>query len=344
MKVSILIPCHNEEDALQACIESCLHQTRPIDEIVVVDDGSTDGSARVLAGYWGRIKVVTLARATGNKSYAQEAGLPHVTGDVFITTDADTMLDSTFVERIICPFADVRVAAVSGYIKSIRHNWLTALRELDYFIDQELLKRVRAAAQAIEVLPGCAAAFRTDAFRRHVSFDHDTITEDRDFTFKLHTAGYRIAYERRAIVHTQDPATLGAYVRQLRRWYGGSWQNVVKHRRLLLRIENAPRFLSSYVFALGHALLLCLSPLVAPRLGAWVYMIYMVWIAAVGLYAWRMRRRSDLVSCLPLACLTLVIKAWVYLEQFILQIVLRKRDHQWYRPPRRRVRYDQTRG
>ncbi|MFY0538088.1 glycosyltransferase family 2 protein [Nannocystis pusilla] len=68
MKVSIFIPCHNEEDALQACIESRLHQTRPIDETVVIDDGSTDGAASILAGYRGRIKVVTLAHATGGRA------------------------------------------------------------------------------------------------------------------------------------------------------------------------------------------------------------------------------------------------------------------------------------
>jgi glycosyltransferase involved in cell wall biosynthesis len=106
MKVSILIPCHNEEDAIQACLESCLHQTRAPDEIVVVDDGSTDRTASILEGYRGRIKIATIANATGNKSYAQERGLHDVTGDIVVMTDGDTILDRNFVARVVPRFAD----------------------------------------------------------------------------------------------------------------------------------------------------------------------------------------------------------------------------------------------
>jgi glycosyltransferase involved in cell wall biosynthesis len=57
----------------------------------VVDDGSTDATPQILATYGDKIKVVTIPVATGNKSYAQEQGISHVTSEVFIATDGDTI-------------------------------------------------------------------------------------------------------------------------------------------------------------------------------------------------------------------------------------------------------------
>ena len=339
MKVSILIPCHNEEDAIQACLESCLHQTRAHDEIVVVDDGSTDRTASILEGYRGRIKIATIANATGNKSYAQERGLHDVTGDIVVMTDGDTILDRNFVARVVPRFADENIAAVCGYVKSIDHNWLTACREIEYIIAQEITKRLQASRHAITVIPGCAAVFRTAIFRRHVGFDHDTLTEDRDFTFKLHEARLQILYARDAIVHTQDPATLGAYVRQVRRWYGGSWQNLFKHRAMLMRAGNAARFLSGYVIMLCAALSLCIMPIFSVRASIYLALSLCAQTLPVSLYAYLVRGRLDLIKYTPFSLITLLIRAWIFVEQFVYQIILRKKDLVWHKPPRRPVRY-----
>ena len=106
MKISILIPCWNEEKSIRACVKSCLKQTRKADEIIVVNDGSIDNSLNILKSFGSKIKIVHQAVCSGNKSYAQEIGLKHVTGDVFICSDADTLLDKHFVERIETHFQD----------------------------------------------------------------------------------------------------------------------------------------------------------------------------------------------------------------------------------------------
>ena len=100
MKISILIPCYNEELTIEKCIDSCINQTRQADQIVVVDDSSTDRTSEVLKKYGSKIKVVRTPKNTGNKSYAQEYGLQFIDGDIFITTDGDTMLKSDFIEII----------------------------------------------------------------------------------------------------------------------------------------------------------------------------------------------------------------------------------------------------
>ncbi len=182
LTITILIPCHNEERSIQKCVESCLAQTRAADEVVVINDGSTDKSGEILAGFGNKIKVVSIAEATGNKSYAQEYGLKFVTGDVFIATDGDTLLDKNFVQEVENHFGDESVIAVSGYVKSLPYNWLTSARAFEYTLGQNLHKLAQSYMNFMFVIPGAAGAFRTQVFKEKIDFEHDTITEDLDVT------------------------------------------------------------------------------------------------------------------------------------------------------------------
>ncbi len=141
MKVSILIPCHNEAQSIEKCILSCLNQTYLADEIIVVNDGSTDNSLKILKKFKNKIKIVNILKATGNKSCAQEQGLKYITGDILITTDGDTILDVNFIKNIIEEFKDKNIMACAGYVKSLQHNWLTASRQIEYLIGQEIHKQ-----------------------------------------------------------------------------------------------------------------------------------------------------------------------------------------------------------
>jgi len=224
IKISVLIPCRNEERSIKATVESCLNQSRKPDQIVVVNDGSTDRTADILALFGDKIQVVTIKKATGNKSYAQEYGLKFVTSDVFVTTDGDTMLDKDFIKYIEEDFQDESIISVAGYVRSMKYNWLTACRAFEYAVGQNLHKLAQSNINFLFVIPGAAGGFRTSDFRKHISFDHDTLTEDLDFTYRLHKKSLNILYDRRAIVFTQDPTTLKAYLNQMRRWFGGGWQ------------------------------------------------------------------------------------------------------------------------
>ena len=165
MRISILIPCHNEEKSIAKCVDSCLRQTRKADQILVVNDGSTDTSAQILSSYGDRIEVITIPIATGNKSRAQEKGLQYVTGDVFVATDGDTVLSRNFLNSIEKDFSDSSVVAVGGYVKSLKYNWLTACRALDYAVGQNIDKLAQDYVNYMLVIPGAAGAFRTDIFK-----------------------------------------------------------------------------------------------------------------------------------------------------------------------------------
>ncbi|MCX6796036.1 MAG: glycosyltransferase family 2 protein, partial [Candidatus Falkowbacteria bacterium] len=186
--ISVLIPAYNEEKSICRCVNSCLNQTRKPDEIIIVNDGSTDNTLKILKSFGNKIKIVDLKKNTGNKSKAQEMGLREVKTDVFITTDADTSLDKNFVKEIGKSFDEEGISAVCGFVKSDKCNWITNVREINYLVGQTVYKKAQSKINAIFVLVGCGSAFKTSDFRKIVTFDHDNVTEDLDFTYKLKLA------------------------------------------------------------------------------------------------------------------------------------------------------------
>ena len=335
MKISVLIPCYNEENTVAACIESVLGQSRPADEIIVVNDGSTDGTRSILASFGHSIRIVDTPQNTGNKSHAQEYGLQFVTGDIFVTTDADSLLAPDFIERIEKDFADPSVEAVAGYIKSVRMNWLTACRELDYVIGQDLHKKAQSHLNAILVIPGCAGAFRTHTFRKHITFDHDTVTEDLDFTYKYHKNEFRILFDTKAVVYTQDPFTLYSYIHQMRRWIGGGWQNLLKHWRVVARRPgHAVEIGFVYIEGTVFGLLFFILPLINVFYFITFFSGYFLVAGALGLYGAIARKRYDLALYAPLFPIVLIINSLIFLEQFVREVVFRRRTLHWFKPER----------
>jgi cellulose synthase/poly-beta-1,6-N-acetylglucosamine synthase-like glycosyltransferase len=341
MKISLLIPCHNEEKGIKNCIKSSLSQTRPIDEIIIVNDGSTDGTKEIIDAYVDsrdNIKLINLEKNTGNKSKAQEAGLPHVTGDIVVMTDADTVLDERFIENIENRFnsqKNNKLAAVAGYVKSIKYNWLTACREIDYVIGFDVFKQAQSLIGYVFVMPGCATAIRTEVLKK-LSFNHDTVTEDLDFTYQIHRMNLKIVFEKNAVVYTQDPPNLPSYIRQMKRWYGGGWQNFMKYYKIVFGKPSAAFELSlMFIDGLAYSLFLFFLMIFYPILFfTKVIPFYLLMIFIVSLYAGFKRSRLDLVLVAPLYLFIIFLNAWISIEQFFSEVVFRKRKLIWLKADR----------
>jgi cellulose synthase/poly-beta-1,6-N-acetylglucosamine synthase-like glycosyltransferase len=340
ISMSVLIPAHNEERAIAACIDSCLAQTRPADQIVVVNDGSTDNTGSIIAQYGDKITVVTIPKATGNKSYAQEIGLNYVTSDIFVATDGDTILDENFLKVVERHFIEQpELGAVSGYVQGSSQNWLTALREIDYVVGQDLYKQAQACMNYILVIPGCAGAFKTSLFKDGtVRFEHDTLTEDLDFTYRIHEHNIKIAFATDAISHTQDPYTIQAYVTQMRRWYGGGWQNLLKHYSLALKEPRAALQLSlTYIESFAFVAFFFILPLVNFFVFMWLMVAYLLIMVTLGAYAAIRRKNISLLYYSPLGLVLRFLNVWIFIEQFVIEVILGRRNMVWFSPERRIV-------
>lgn len=335
MKISILIPCHNEEQSIAACVQSCLDQTRKPDEIVVVNNGTTDRSTEILESFGNKIKLLNTP-ALGNKSFAQELGLKHVTGDIFIATDADTKLDKDFVKYVEEDYTKYpELTAIGGYVRSVRHNWLTACRAFEYAVGQNLHKLAQHHLDFLFVIPGAAGAFKTKDFFDHITFEHDTLTEDLDFTYRLHKQGLKIYYDRRVVVFTQDPQTLHSYINQMRRWFGGGWQCLMKHHRLAAEQPKMALELSlMYMEGIAFSTLLFLLPLLSLKFFLAFVGSYLVVALAFAIFAAWSEKRWELLL-VPVPYLLLVfINSYIFLEQMVREVFMGKKNLSWFQPER----------
>lgn len=337
LTIAILIPAHNEEKMIASCVSSCLRQSRPADQIIVVNDGSTDRTAEILASFGDQITVITTQKATGNKSRAQEIGIEAITADVFVATDGDTILDEYFVAHIEHEFRTrPDTAAVGGYVMSMRGNYLTAIREVDYVFGQDLYKQAQAYINYLFVIAGCAGAFKTELFRDGtIQFDHDTLTEDLDFTYKLHVANLPIRFCADAIAYTQDPQTLSSYINQMRRWYAGGWQTVGKHWRIAFREPSAALVLSlNYIEGLVFSCLFFVTLFVNAYVFLGLFSLYFLIGTGIGAYAALRRGRFDLLLVSPLATIMREVHAYLFLEQFFIEIIVGRKNMVWFQPER----------
>jgi glycosyltransferase involved in cell wall biosynthesis len=99
VNVSIIIPCYNAEPYLAQAIGSVLEQTRPPEELIVVDDGSTDGSRAIAESFGNRVRV--LSRRSGSASRTRILGASEATGDALMFFDADDVLGPTALQVLV---------------------------------------------------------------------------------------------------------------------------------------------------------------------------------------------------------------------------------------------------
>lgn len=302
--VSLLVPAYNEAVGIEATLRS-IAGTYPDLQVVVIDDGSTDGTADiaealVLPG------VEVVRQANAGKAAALNTGLTHVRHDIVVMVDGDTVFEPDTVRQLVQPLRDPAVGAVSGNTKvGNRSGILGRWQHLEYVIGFNLDRRMYDVLNCMPTVPGAAGAFRREALEAVGGVSTDTLAEDTDLTMAVTRAGWRVVYEERARAWTEAPATLNALWRQRYRWCYGTLQSIWKHRRAVL--EGGPGK-SLGLFGLPYLMLFqVLLPLLAPVIDVFaVYGLlfldpmkvaafwfgYLVLQLAGGAYALRLDRES----------------------------------------------------
>ncbi|MFM6931439.1 MAG: glycosyltransferase [Novosphingobium sp.] len=263
--VSVLIPAFNEERVIAASVEHILQSRDVRLEVIVIDDGSQDGTSATVTGAFGddpRVKLLRLEN--GGKARALNEGLKLAKGEIIIALDADTQFEPETIARLARWFADPAIGAVAGNAKvGNRYNLVTRWQAVEYVTAQNLERRALSRFDAITVVPGAVGAWRRQALEEVGDYPTDTLAEDQDLTIAIQRKGWRIGYDVEAIAWTEAPETFRALAKQRFRWAFGTLQCLWKHRSVLR--ERTPQGLAfigipqAWLFQVGFALI---SPLI----------------------------------------------------------------------------------
>lgn len=237
--VSVIVPAYNEEKVICQTIDSLLQSDYEHFNIIVVDDGSKDGTfARVQAQYGNHPKVKAFTKPNGGKALALNFGIAQTDAEVVICLDADTVFKPNAISKLVRHFTDPQIGAVAGNAKvGNRINLLTRWQALEYITSQNLDRRAFDQLNCITVVPGAIGAWRRNLVIQAGGFTHDTLAEDADLTLSILKLGYRVIYEERAIALTEAPDTVSGFIKQRFRWTFGTLQAIWKHRSAFLSLR-----------------------------------------------------------------------------------------------------------
>jgi poly-beta-1,6-N-acetyl-D-glucosamine synthase len=234
-RLSVIVPAYNEAECVADSIRSLQNQTIPPGEILVVDDGSTDGTAEVASALG--VTVLRPPANTGSKAGAQSFALEHVTSEFTMAIDADTVLAPDALEQLLPAFDDPETVAACGFVlpRHVHTTWERG-RHVEYLVAFTFYKQVQDFFGKPLIASGCFSAYRTEPLRAAGGWSTRTMAEDMDLTWTFYQAGHRVRFVPDAVCYPIEPHDLTFLGKQLRRWSHGLVQNVRLHWRGLLEV------------------------------------------------------------------------------------------------------------
>ncbi|MFF3344851.1 glycosyltransferase [Streptomyces sp. NPDC002779] len=267
--VSVLVPAYNEAKCIENTVRSLMASEHPI-EILVIDDGSTDGTARIVEAM-GLPNVRVVRQLNAGKPAALNRGLANARYDIVVMMDGDTVFEPATVRELVQPFGDPRVGAVAGNAKvGNRDSLIGAWQHIEYVMGFNLDRRMYDMLRCMPTIPGAVGAFRRTALERVGGMSEDTLAEDTDITMAMHRDGWRVVYAEKARAWTEAPETVQQLWSQRYRWSYGTMQAIWKHRRAL--VESGPSGRFGRVGLPLVSLFMVLAPLLAPLID--VFLLY----------------------------------------------------------------------
>ncbi len=257
--LGVIVAARNEAAVLPITLTALFAQSDPPDAIVIADDGSDDETATLLVRDYGLVKpqlghmsspsirfpgLRWLRLRPGGKARALNAAIMSVATDMIVTVDSDTLLEPDAVAAIRAGFrGDPSLVAATGVLFPVcgrsasgrLFQWFQAYEYMRNFLSRYAWAR----QDGLLLISGAFAAYRRQAVLDVGGFDPDCLVEDYELTHRLRDHAvvkgltWRTAVIGGARARTDAPASLGAFLRQRRRWFGGFLQTQLWYRHMV---------------------------------------------------------------------------------------------------------------
>lgn len=257
VSLGVLVPAHNESSVIVATLERLLQQQDSPNQIIVINDGSTDDTANTLHKAFaipvsgcGMFRSSTypnlylFEKQNSGKADSLNQALPHLHCDVVVTVDADTLLAPNALAEIRRAFTqEQNLAAACGVLRPRTRGGFVA-QCFSWFQHFEYLRAFlsRAAwmqSNALLLVSGAFAAYRKSALMAIGAYDKNSLVEDYELIHRLH----KYAHDRRynwtvrvlpsAFADTDAPASLRAFLQQRKRWFTGFLRTQYQYREMI---------------------------------------------------------------------------------------------------------------
>lgn len=188
MKVSVIIPAYNEERFLKKCLQSLQNQTIQANEIIVVNNNSTDTTRDIARSF----RCIIIDEKKQGISFARNAGFNHATGEILARIDADTIVPKNWVHTVMLSFKNNDVVGVSGPIIFYDFSGGKRVRQILGWIQKFLYFDISRFFMGYNVLFGSNMAIRKNAWTqiKNETCENDRIYhEDMDLSIHLQRIG-----------------------------------------------------------------------------------------------------------------------------------------------------------
>ncbi|NPA77004.1 MAG: glycosyltransferase [Candidatus Diapherotrites archaeon] len=232
--VSIVVPAYNEGKNVTKCLDSLLSLNYPTYEIIVVDDGSKDDTAKIVDDYIqrngvsDRVRLIRHERNRG-KAAAVNTGIRNARYDYVAVLDADSHVSSDSLLWMMPHFADPKVGAVSSAIHVRNPDNLLARLQWWEYLTTNFYRALMAVIDVLYVTPGVLSVYRKSVLEEVGLFDENEISEDLEIALRIKAHHYQILFEPNSITFTEVPTRFRDYWRQRLRWSRGFIRNFVKY-------------------------------------------------------------------------------------------------------------------
>lgn len=252
--VSVVVPVFNSGKTIAKCLDSLMRLNHPRYEIIIVDDGSTDNTARICRGY-NEITFVQLPRSGASK--ARNVAIEMARGKFIAFTDGDCVVEEDWLTQLEKGFTSPEIAGVGGDQKCPEDDTKTGttihgfLKSVGFVADYV---KTDAGMKETEHNPTCNGMYRKEVLEEVGGFNEDLWPgEDVELDLKIRRRGYKLIYNPAASVAHYRPGTYRGFARMLYR-YGIAQGYLVRKYGPFRRLHYVPPVLIA-----GLALLVALA-------------------------------------------------------------------------------------
>ena len=330
-RLTVIIPAYNEAESVADTVRSVLEQTTPPVRVIVVDDGSTDGTGALARG--AGAEVVRPSENTGSKAGAQNLALDLVDTPFCMAIDADTTLAPDAIELLLAPLQDdPNLAAACGFVvpRHVRSMWERG-RYVEYLLSFTFYKPTQDYYGKPLISSGCFSAYRTETLREAGGWSERTRAEDMDLTWSFYQAGRSVTFVPAAVCYPIEPHDFGFMAKQLKRWSHGFVQNVALHWKGILPLGFLSTAVGVALFdaVVASLIYLIVLPILAIVLSApLLLVVYVVDVPAVMVpvlvAAWRRGEVVRALVSLPSFFVLRTVNGFFMLEALWTELVLRR--------------------